>query len=102
MVLYFLFSVPTAHENSLWGEGTRVDLPETMTSVQVPLTSTFPSGQVHLAPVGLRRHMKSQDILRHGFDAVEKAKPSQEGDLSGWPWMRETPLFVKHYFSEVV
>lgn len=45
-----------------------------MASVQVPLTSTFPSGQVHLAPVGLSRHMKSQDILRHGFDAAEKVK----------------------------
>lgn len=47
-------------------------LPETMASVQVPLIRTLPSGQVHLAPAGLRRHMKSQDILRHGFDAVEK------------------------------
>lgn len=47
-------------------------LPETMTSAQVPLSSTLPSGQVHLAPVGLSRHMKSQDILRHGFDAAER------------------------------
>lgn len=52
--------------------GDRMGLPETTASAQVPLTSTLPSGQVHLAPAGLRRHMKSQDILRHGFDAVEE------------------------------
>lgn len=74
MVLYSEFPVLTADESSLLEKGARVDLPEIMASVQVPLTSTFPSGQVHLAPVGLRRHMKSQDILRHGFDAVEKAE----------------------------
>lgn len=74
-----------------------------MASVQVPLTSTFPSGQVHLAPVGLSRHIKSQDILRHGFDAVEKVKKktnkkSQEHNLSVWPEMRKTHLFVKRLF----
>lgn len=53
-------------------EGELIGLPETIASAQVPLSSTLPSGQVHLAPVGLRRHMKSQDILRHGFDAVER------------------------------
>lgn len=57
-------------------------LPEMMVSLQVPLTSTFPSGQVHLAPVGFRRHMKSQDILRQGFEAVKKEKKkSQEDNL---------------------
>lgn len=74
-----------------------------MASLQVPLTSTFPSGQVHLAPVGLSRHMKSQDILRHGFEAVErveknrgkKKKLSQEDNLSAWPEMRQRHLFVK-------
>lgn len=45
-----------------------------MASLQVPLTSTFPSGQVQLAPAGLSRHMKSHVILRQGFDAVEKVK----------------------------
>lgn len=60
-----------------------------MVSVQVPLTSTFPSGQVHLAPVGLSRHMKSQDILRQGFGAVERVKPKHKDNLSGWPWMRK-------------
>lgn len=49
-----------------------------MASLQVPLTSTFPSGQVHLAPVGLSRHMKSQDILRHGFEAVERVEKKRE------------------------
>lgn len=78
-------------------EGARAGLPEIMASAQVPLTSTFPSGQVHLAPVGLSRHMKSQGILRHGLDAVETVKPSQEDNLSGWPQMRKTPLFVKCY-----
>lgn len=71
-----------------------------MASLQVPLTSTFPSGQVHLAPVGLSKHMKSQDILRHGFEAVEKVgekkkKLSQEDNLSAWPEMRQRHLFVK-------
>lgn len=42
-----------------------------MASAQVPLSSTLPSGQVHLAPVGLSRHMKSQVILRHGLEAEE-------------------------------
>lgn len=63
-----------SHLNCGKKTGQKVGLPEMMASVQVPLTSTFPSGQVHLAPVGLSRHMKSQDILRHGFDAVEKVK----------------------------
>lgn len=60
-----------------------------LTSVQVPLTSNFPSGQVHLAPVGLSRQMKSQDILWHGFDAVQKEgkEKSQENNLSVWPVM---------------
>lgn len=49
-------------------------LPEMTESAQVPLTSTFPSGQVHLAPVGLSRHMKSQVILRHGLGAAERAR----------------------------
>lgn len=70
-------------------ESARVGLPEMMASEQVPLTSTFPSGQIHLAPVGLSRHMKSQDILRHGFEAVEKVKTSQDDDLPGWPQMRK-------------
>lgn len=47
-------------------------IPETLTSLQVPFTSTFPSGQVHLAPVGLSKHMKSQDILEHGLGPVDK------------------------------
>lgn len=49
-------------------------LPEMTESAQVPLTSTFPSGQVHLAPVGLSRHMKSQVILRHGLGAAERVR----------------------------
>lgn len=53
---------------------TVASLPDMLTSLQVPLRRTFPSGQVHLAPTGLSRHMKSQDILRHGFDAVKKKK----------------------------
>lgn len=48
-----------------------VNLPEVLTSLHVPLSNTLPSGQIHLAPVGLSRHMNSQDILRHGFDTVE-------------------------------
>lgn len=55
-------------------------LPEMTESAQVPLTSTLPSGQVHLAPVGLSRHMKSQDILRHGLGAAERARAAV-----GWP-----------------
>lgn len=51
-----------------------VKIPETLTSLQVPFTSTFPSGQVHLAPVGLSKHMKSQDILEHGLGPVEKQR----------------------------
>lgn len=47
-------------------------LPEMLTSLQVPLTRTLPSGHVHVAPVGFSKHMKSQDILRHGFDAVNE------------------------------
>lgn len=58
----------------LWCREQIVSLPEVLTSLQLPLTSTFPSGQVHLAPVGLSKHMKSQDILRQGFEAVEKDK----------------------------
>lgn len=49
-----------------------IALPETIASTQVPFSSTLPSGHVHLAPVGLRRHINSQDILKHGFDAVER------------------------------
>ena len=56
----------------------KASLPDVLTSLQVPLTSTFPSGQAHLAPVGLSRHMKSQDILTHGFDAVEKEEEEEE------------------------
>lgn len=49
-----------------------------MASEQLPLTRTFPSGQIHLAPIGLSRHIKSQNILRHGFEAVQKVKTSQD------------------------
>ncbi len=42
--------------------------------------------------------MKSQDILRHGFDAVERVRKSQEDNLSVWPEVKKTCLFVKSVF----
>lgn len=47
-------------------------LPEMLTSLQEPLISTFPSGQVQVAPIGFSRHMKSQFILRHGLTAATR------------------------------
>lgn len=61
-----------SHILNICYNGSNVSLPDVLTSLQVPLTRTFPSGQVHLAPVGLSRHIKSQDILKHGLDALER------------------------------
>lgn len=70
-----------------------VKIPETLTSLQVPFTSTFPSGQVHLAPVGLSKHMKSQDILKHGFGPVEKTKAFNKKDFFLFVKKKKMQLF---------
>ena len=101
-----IIAAAKSYNKSSWlrHEDARVTLPEMMASLQVPLTSTFPSGQVHLAPVGLSRHMKSQDILRHGFDAVEKVKEKNKRAkkmicLSGLSWKRPVCVWKSVCFS---
>lgn len=53
-------------------EGGEGGLPDMLTSLQVLFSSTFPSGQMHRAPDGFSRHMKSHVILRHGLVAAER------------------------------
>lgn len=48
--------------------------PETLGSIQEPLTKVFPSGQIQLAPVGLSKHIKSQIILRQGLATENKTQ----------------------------